>query len=127
MTCADHQQTINRFIDREVKATESAELFDHLGACVECRGFFDALMNLNAELDRVQTGAESETTISTRHRAFGDRRAVRGATRHGSLRSRISTFALLIVITLFIGILLSVDAGMQGAPEPVQQELAQPR
>lgn len=126
MTCADHQRTINRLIDHEVKATDCGELFEHLGTCVECRGFLDALMKLNAELDRVQTVAESETTISTQYRAFGGRCAVRAATRHGSLRTRISTFALLFVITLFIGILLSVDVRMQGTPEPVPQELAQP-
>jgi len=127
MNCNDYQRWISRFIDQETSATDSSELFEHLGKCAECRGFLDALMKLNAELDRVQTVAESETTISTQHRAFGDRRTVRGVAKHGTLRSRISTFALLIMVTLFIGILLTVDVRMQRTPEPVPQGLAQPR
>ena len=127
MNCNDYQHWINRFTDHEARATESAELFEHLGKCAECRGFLDALMKLNAELDRVQTVAELENDMSTEHRAFGDRRAVRGVTKQTSLRSRVSTFALLIIVTLFIGTLLSVDVRMQRTPEPVPQELAQPR
>jgi predicted anti-sigma-YlaC factor YlaD len=126
MNCNDYQRWINRIVDHEARATESTELFEHLGKCAECCGFLDALMKLNAELERIQTVAESEKDMSTEHRAFGDRRAVRCAAKHGTLRSRILTFALLIMVTLFIGTLLSVDVRLQRTPEPVPQEMAQP-
>lgn len=55
MNCRDYQRMINKLIDFEVKATESAEIFEHLGGCLECREFLDTLMKLNAELDKVRS------------------------------------------------------------------------
>jgi predicted anti-sigma-YlaC factor YlaD len=127
MTCADHQRTINRFIDHEFRAVECAELFAHLGTCAECRGFLDALMKLNAELDRIQIAAELEKAPSMQPRPFVDRNAVRGVVKQRSFRSRVSTLALLVIVTFFIGILLSIDITMQRSPDPHPQELVQPR
>lgn len=127
MTCADHQRTINRFIDHEIKATECAELFEHLGICAQCRELFDALMNLSAELDGIQIAAELEKPPSTQSRSFGDRSAIRGEAKQKSFRSRVSTLALLVMVTFFIGILLSIDITMQRSPDPHPQELVQPR
>ncbi len=51
MTCADYQRTINRFIDHEVKATECAELFEHLGKCAEFCGTAQANMRLQVVVE----------------------------------------------------------------------------
>jgi hypothetical protein len=45
-----------------VKAAASGELFEHLGKCAECRGFFDTLTKLNRELEKSQLLTELTET-----------------------------------------------------------------
>jgi hypothetical protein len=59
-------------------------------------------------------------------RRANDREPVQQLRQRRSLRSRISTFALLIMVTLFIGLLFSVNISMQRPPEPIPQGLVQP-
>ncbi|MCX6132779.1 MAG: hypothetical protein NTU47_03100 [Ignavibacteriales bacterium] len=63
MTCADHQRTINRLIDHEVKATDCGELFEHLGTCSECRVFYDSLLILEAELEKIQSAVDEKSPM----------------------------------------------------------------
>jgi predicted anti-sigma-YlaC factor YlaD len=60
MNCVEYQRTISRFVDLEVKATASADLFEHLGKCADCRQWFDTLLRLNVECDKIQLTFESE-------------------------------------------------------------------
>jgi predicted anti-sigma-YlaC factor YlaD len=62
MNCVDYQRTISRLVDLEVKAAASADLFEHLGKCAECRGFLDTLTKLNMELDKSQLLTELTET-----------------------------------------------------------------
>jgi predicted anti-sigma-YlaC factor YlaD len=54
MNCRDYQQMINKFLDLELKAAASGELFEHLGKCAQCREFLDTMIRLAAELDKVR-------------------------------------------------------------------------
>jgi predicted anti-sigma-YlaC factor YlaD len=126
MNCRDYQQMISRLVDLEVKATASAALFEHLGKCAECREFLDTMMKLTAELDKAAMPQELSEEASKRPYVADRRPAPRMAQRR-SLRSRISDFALLIIVTLFIGLLFSVNINAQRPPEPIPQDLVQPR
>lgn len=117
---------ISRLVDLELKAAASAELFEHLGTCAECREFLDTMMKLTAELDKIGMPQDLSEEAG-KHPDVGDRRSARRLSQHRSLRSRISTFALLIMVTLFIGLLFSVNISAQRQPEPIPQEMVQPR
>jgi predicted anti-sigma-YlaC factor YlaD len=62
MNCVEYQRMISRLVDLEVKATASAELFDHLGKCADCRAFFETLTKLNIELEKAQLLTELTET-----------------------------------------------------------------
>jgi predicted anti-sigma-YlaC factor YlaD len=127
MNCRDYQQMISKLVDLELKATASGEVFEHLGQCAQCREFLETTMKLTAELDNIGMLAELAEAAGN-HRPFvGARTSVPSFGQHRSLRSRISTFALLIMVTLFIGLLFSVNISAQKPPEPIPQELVQPR
>jgi len=126
MNCRDYQQMISRLVDLELNAAASAELFEHLGKCAQCREFLDTMMKLTAELDKIGVSQELSEEASKRP-YVGDRKSTPRLSQHRSLRSRISTFALLVMVTLIIGLLFSVNISAQRPPEPVPQELVQPR
>jgi predicted anti-sigma-YlaC factor YlaD len=127
MNCRDYQQMISKLVDLELKAAASAELFEHLGKCAECRGFLDTMMKLTAELDRTGMPLELSEVANYQRPYVGARVPISQFGQHHSLRSRISTFALLIMVTLFIGLLFSVNISAQRPQEPIPQELVQPR
>ena len=62
MNCVEYQRMISRFVDLEVRATASAQLFEHLGTCAQCREFFDTLTKLNMELEKAQLLTELTET-----------------------------------------------------------------
>ena len=62
MNCVEYQRMISRLVDLEAKATESKELFEHLGKCADCRAFFDTLAKLNMELEKAQLLTELAET-----------------------------------------------------------------
>ena len=126
MNCVDYQQMINRLIDHELKATASAKLFEHLGKCAECREFLDTMMKLTAKLDKVEMPPELSEEAS-RLVYVADRKSAPRIAQRRSFRARISTFALLIMLTLFIGLLFSVNIDKPSQAEPIPLELVQPR
>jgi predicted anti-sigma-YlaC factor YlaD len=124
MNCRDYQQMISRLVDLELRAAASAELFEHLGRCAECREFLDTMMKLTAELDKIGMPLEFTEAVGGNKRLYvGDRPSALRLGQPRSLRSRLSTFALLIMLTLFIGLLFSVDISAQRSQEPIPQEL----
>ena len=126
MNCVEYQQTISRLVDLELKAATSAELFEHLGKCAECREFLDTMMKLTAELDKI--GMPQELSEEASKRAYvADRKSAPRRAQRRSFRARISTFALLIMLTLFIGLLFSVNIDKPSQAEPIPLELVQPR
>jgi anti-sigma factor RsiW len=109
MTCADHQRTINRFIDHEIKATECAELFEHLGTCGECRWFYDSIIALGAELDKVHPPIDE--TVETAWRP--SRQPVYRITDEKRIAPRPSTLAFVIVVMLVVSLLFSVSVTIE--------------
>ena len=51
MTCDEYQSRISALLDGEVAATDSGEIFNHLGSCTECRLFWHNTLILNAQLE----------------------------------------------------------------------------
>jgi predicted anti-sigma-YlaC factor YlaD len=62
MNCVEYQRLISKFVDFELKAKASAELFEHLGKCAQCREFFETLLKLNTELEKAQLLTELSET-----------------------------------------------------------------
>jgi predicted anti-sigma-YlaC factor YlaD len=118
---------ISRFVDLEMKATASGDLFEHLGKCAQCREFLEAAMTLIAELDKAGMPPELSEAAGNEREYLGARVSVPRYGQHRSLRSRLSDFALLIIVTLFIGLLFSVNISAQRQPEPIPQGMVQPR
>ena len=117
MNCNDYQRMINKFIDSDMRATESADLFRHLGGCAQCREFMDTLMKLNMQLDKVFRHDESDSVPGERQRFPAGRRSfsnlsLRLKAPQNSTTSRIhlrSSTATLILLSLFlIGVLFSM-------------------
>lgn len=114
MNCEEYQRTINRFLDHEVKATESAELFEHLGTCEECRQFYDMLITLGAELDQVQhpTDLFSASSWQSRHQL------IPRTTEATKIAPRPSTLAFIIVAVFLVGLLFSVNVTIEKPAPP---------
>ena len=133
MNCRDYQQMISKLVDLELKATVSSELFEHLGKCAECREFFDTLMKLTAELERIGTPLElSEATSNQRpyvgpsfvpSRSKGvlrhspDAAAVPLESKPRTIGSFIRTLALAILIIVIGCVMFSttISVGARGA------------
>jgi predicted anti-sigma-YlaC factor YlaD len=120
MTCADHQRSINRFIDREVKATGCTELFEHLGQCEECRRFFDSILTLGAELEKIQSLTTEMpvplglASVRQPNYQVADQRTI---------APRPSSILLAIVVMLVVTLLFSVDVSIE-KPTQVMQSAA---
>ena len=118
MTCTEHQLFISKLLDNELRQNESSFLFTHISTCEECRGFFHKCIALNASFDAGWRSllAESEGkeikisdpkyqwTMSNKGSSF-------------SLRPRISTLALLFLISLIVGLLFSVSVTYSRDPQ----------
>jgi len=126
MTCAEHQRTINRFTDHEVKAAECAELFGHLGTCAECRQFYDTMLTLAAELDNVhlaidevQASARLQGSESIRQPGYG----VVGQTRIAPRSSSVVLAAVaLLVITLLFSINVTIEKPTPTSPSTLTSQ-----
>ena len=110
MTCADHQRTISRFVDHELKATGCTELFEHLGRCEECRQFFDTILTLGAELDKIQSPTtempmqpDLASIRQTDYRVANQRR----------MAPRPSSLLFAVVVILVVTLLLSIDVTIE--------------
>jgi predicted anti-sigma-YlaC factor YlaD len=113
MTCADHQRTINRFIDHEIKATECAELFRHLGACVECRRFYDTILSLGAELDKVHLTIDGMPAIPWQPSAAASRQPGYLITDQKRIAPRSSSLVFAVVVILLVTLLFSINVTIE--------------
>jgi predicted anti-sigma-YlaC factor YlaD len=105
---------ISRLVDLELKATASAELFEHLGKCAQCREFFDNLMRLNLELDNAQAPVALEREIGDQlSEKLGKKRELQ-VIRTAQIRfDRWRTAALLALMVLITGLFWSMTLPMQ--------------
>lgn len=134
MNCEEYQLQVSKLLDNALEKSKTPELFSHLGGCDRCREFFESTMHIRLAM-RSAESLPMSAAMDTKVLQFAviqsgrahDRGAVQRLGQHPSLRSRISTFALLIMVTLFIGLLFSVNISAQRPPEPIPQELVQPR
>jgi predicted anti-sigma-YlaC factor YlaD len=63
MNCTEYQRVINRLVDLEVKARDSAGLFLHLATCSECRDFYETITRLNAGIEMTRCMGELEPLV----------------------------------------------------------------
>jgi len=117
MTCADHQRTINRFIDHEIKATECAELFEHLGKCTECRRSYDTIITLSSELDNVHASIEEIAEAPWQPSIAANRQPVYRITDQNRIVPRPSTLAFVIVVMFVVNLLFSVNITIEKPAE----------
>lgn len=118
MTCAEYQLFISKLIDNELRQDESSFLFTHLSTCEECREFFHKCIALNASFDAGWRSllAESEG----KEMRISDPKSPWMMSDKGSsfsLRPRISTLALLFLISLIVGLLFSVSVTYSRNPQ----------
>ena len=117
MNCSDHQRTINRFIDHEVKATECVVMFEHLVQCAECRQFYDSIISVGVQLDEVRTSIDETTEIFWARGVAANRQANYSLVDQKRIAPRPSTLAFLFVVMLVVGLLFSVNVTIE---EPAQ-------
>ena len=114
MNCEEYQRMINRFIDHEMKAIECTELFEHLATCEPCRQFYDAMIALGAELDKVHVSADEPVAASWRP----DRQSTLKFTDQTRVAPRPSTLAFIIVAVFLVGLLFSVNVTIEKPAPP---------
>jgi predicted anti-sigma-YlaC factor YlaD len=134
MNCEEYQKQVSKLLDNALEKERMADVFNHLGICERCREFFESTMHLRQAMRSAAPLAMSATMDAdvlqlamTQSCQAPDRGPAQRLGRHHSLRSRISTFALLLMVTFFIGLLFSIKIDMPGQAEPIPQELVQPR
>jgi predicted anti-sigma-YlaC factor YlaD len=123
MTCADYQRRINRFIDREVKAAACGELFEHLGQCEQCRAFYDSLLTVGAELDRIQPLLRENAETPVHPMFASTRQPIYFAAGQRRIAPRPSSLLFAIVVMLVVTLLFSVDVSIE-KPTQVMQSAA---
>lgn len=107
MSCSDHQQAINRFIDHEVKAADSVVMFQHLAQCAECRQFYDTIVTIWVELDKVQYSTDEKTEVMV------NRRPNYSVVDQKRIAPRPSTLAFVIVVMFVVSLLFSVNVTIE--------------
>jgi len=133
MNCEEYQLQVSKLLDNALEKEKRADVFSHLGICERCREFFESTMHIRLAMRSAESlpmSAAMDTKVMqfavTQSGRAHDRGAVQWLGQHRSLRSRISTFALLIMVTLFVGLLFSININMQKPAEPIPEELVQP-
>lgn len=114
MSCAEHQRMISRFVDHEIKATGCAELFEHLGACGGCRQFYDTIITLSAEMDKVHLPMDETSMASWR----STRQPMPHITDQARIAPRASTLAFIIMAVFLVGLLFSVNVTIEKPAPP---------
>ncbi|MBF8295935.1 MAG: hypothetical protein HW389_2480 [Bacteroidetes bacterium] len=125
MTCADHQRTINRFIDHESKATECAELFEHLGKCAECRRFYDTITMLGGELEKIHSSIDEIAEAPWQPSVAASRQPVYRITDQKRIAPRPSTLAFVIVLMFVVSLLFSVNVTIEKPAETISTAASQ--
>jgi len=118
MTCTEYQLFISKLLDNELRQNESSSLFAHLSACEECKGFFHKCIALNASFDAgwrslLAQSEGKETKVPDPKNLW--MMSEKGSS--FSLRPRISTLALLFLISLIVGLLFSVSVTYSRNPQ----------
>jgi predicted anti-sigma-YlaC factor YlaD len=117
MTCHECERGISRLMDGEAKASDSANLFDHLTGCGACREFFDTLGRLNIEIERRREFGEASDAQEARHGRGADSHALPPVTGQRGLFPRPSTVAVAVVTWIIVGLLFSVNITIE-KPQP---------
>ena len=133
MSCEEYQQQVSKLLDNALEKGKTADVFSHLGICEKCREFFESTMYIRLAM-RTAESLPISAAMDTKVLQFAvaqsgrahDHGPVQRFGQHRSLRSRISTFALLIMVTLFVGLLFSININMQKPAEPIPEELVRP-
>jgi predicted anti-sigma-YlaC factor YlaD len=113
MTCADHQKIINCLIDHEIKATDCAELFEHLGTCAECRRFYDTILTLGTELDKIPPFMDEMTEAPVQPGLAASRRPEYRVADQRRIAPRPSSLVFAIVVMLVVTLLFSIDVKIE--------------
>ncbi|MDP2885928.1 MAG: zf-HC2 domain-containing protein [Ignavibacteria bacterium] len=113
MNCSDHQRTINRFIDHEIKATECAELFEHLGTCAECRRFYDTITMLGGELEKIHSSIDEIAEAPWQPSVAASGEHMYRITDQKRIVPRPSTLAFVIVVMFVVSLLFSVNVTIE--------------
>lgn len=109
MNCSEYQRMISKFVDFEIKATQNVNMFEHLAKCAQCREFFDVLMNLNVELDKVQNPValdQMDSSVSVKDRTVSRSLPVRyvlAFVHHGFwIRAPVATLVAVAVLVFVL-------------------------
>jgi hypothetical protein len=121
MSHEHYQQLVSEFIDREICAADEQELFGHLNSCADCREFLKASSRLQVEM------AVTKPQNHERGSYAVDRQPVRHEVRQSKRRSTFSTFVLLVMVTLIVGMLFSANVTVQRSPDASTEEVSQPK
>jgi predicted anti-sigma-YlaC factor YlaD len=124
---------ISQYVDDELDLSAEKVLFEHLTQCAECRDFLRHSVKLRSDMaaSSLQAWNKSailpeESTKASASYAYDRKPAgsnVGGRGRH----SLVSTFVLLVMVTLIVGILFSANVKVQNLPGPSTEEFAQPK
>ena len=125
MNHEQYQELASQFIDLEIGPESEQELFQHLGTCAECREFLKAAWQLQFDIFATKP-KRSPSPARTQKRYVTDRGPALRVVPQMPTPFRISTFALLLMVTLIVGILFSASVRVQRAPEVAPQVLKQP-
>jgi anti-sigma factor RsiW len=126
MSHVQFEELVSLFIDRELDAKSEQELFAHLGSCEECRGFLKASMMLQGDIKSTKPGIPA--SMGDARRGFApDHRAVHGSRLQTTTRQPVTTFVLLMLITLVVGFLFSARVEVRRTSGFDHDEMTQQR
>lgn len=110
MKCEQSERSIHRLLDGEARAVDVREVFEHLGACKDCRNFYDQLAATNSMIARQYVVPEYTmvpTTPQLKDILYNPSRILRAP--------RISTVALWLAIGVIILSLLTTSVTHESA------------
>jgi predicted anti-sigma-YlaC factor YlaD len=114
MTCDDYKLKISALLDGEIAAADSAEIFRHMGTCIDCRQFWQDVFGLNAQLDVVGLRGISTTELSL----MANKTAAHSGLWNRSARLR--PYLLSIIVCALVGLSFLVGRSrMFSAPETI--------
>lgn len=109
MTCESYQHETSRLLDGELTPNASIPVFAHLASCTECAAWFHDQVAFSGFLRTLPPVRQSRIITAP------DRAARRGLNLfRAASRLRISTVALWLGITLFVGSLFSASIRSDG-------------
>jgi anti-sigma factor RsiW len=122
---------ISQYVDGELDLSAEQKLFGHLTECEKCREFLRHSLMLRSDMTAVpfrlpEMGELGRSGMPTaRSSNISDKGPISSSVRRLRRRTSISTFVLLAMVTLILGVLLSANIRVQRAPDPSVQEKVQ--